>query len=72
MGYTIKEQKALRTKNGTEIVETDKVVLPDVEAIKFWLTNRGKNRWQNKVQNDLNVRPVVKRKTKRFDGSNSD
>jgi len=42
---------------------------PDTEAIKFYLTNIAPDKYKNRQNLDANIRPIVKRQSKRFDGA---
>jgi transposase-like protein len=58
IGGTIFEEKAvkLRDSDGSEhvkIVELETPVLPEVSAIKFFLTNRSKGIWVDKVETEV-------------------
>lgn len=50
MGYQITEMKVVNSQNGPEVFPIEKDVLPDVAAIKFWLTNRQPHLWKDKVE----------------------
>lgn len=70
-GAVVKKQKVEKIKNidpkTGKIFETVEVVdyfeqMPsDVNAIKFWLTNRQKNRWKNRQATDITTdgKPIV-------------
>ena len=69
MGFTIEEEKLMKDKSGEIVTKSiSKVILPDVEAMKFYLTNVAGDRWKNRQDNSHSVRQVVKRNVKRFDG----
>lgn len=58
VGYTIKQQEAIKIKVGedleqVEIVEVEKHVPADTVAIKFWLANRDRANWRD--QKDVEV-----------------
>lgn len=58
-GCTIKEKKFVSVYDGPamgshlEEVEDEKVILPDVQAIKFWLVNNDPDNWNEKFDIDL-------------------
>ena len=53
LGYSHKEDKIFNN-NGTEmIVETIKHYPPDTTACIFWLKNRQKAQWRDKVENSI-------------------
>ncbi len=76
-GYKYIEKQAIKVKNkyydekgkkvekeDVVVVDIEKVVQPDVAAMKFWLVNRQKGRWKDnphKVQNDKEVLKLRKK-----------
>lgn len=57
--YNIKTGLALEDDEGKRIIAVSKIVTkhlsPDVNAIKFWLTNRNATDWREKKEVDLNA-----------------
>lgn len=49
-GFQITEMRVVNTQNGPEVFPVDKDIIPDVSAIKFWLTNRQPDKWRDKVE----------------------
>jgi hypothetical protein len=49
-GFTYKEKKITKDKNGSRMEITERYALPDVNAIKFYLNHVGGNRWKEQAE----------------------
>jgi len=67
-GFWVTETTTNKSGESTK----ERYIVPDTAALIFWLTNRRKDKWQNKQVHDVNARPLVKRNVKRFDGHTED
>jgi len=54
-GEWVEEEKIVQNESGHEIVTVRKQVPANVTAQKFWLTNRQKDKWKNKVDSDVEM-----------------
>lgn len=54
VGCKVPEKKIIMNPNGTvRKVVTEKEVLPDVAAIKLWLTNRDPDHWKERISSEI-------------------
>lgn len=58
IGMTLKDEEQIETVDGRGLKRTKKYVTkkrlpPDVEAQKFWLTNRNKEKWKNRHNSEV-------------------
>lgn len=74
VGYEAKEKRIEQSEEGVKVVDATKHVAPDVGAIKFWLTNRRPDLWQDRKEvtvehtGDLASRILEARKRARGEG----
>ncbi len=68
LGVKVKEQKAHVVEGDIVITELEREIPAEVNAGKYWLTNRNKEKWGSTADVDVNVN-VYKPQVKRFDGS---
>jgi len=52
-GYSHPEDKILSTPNGIEIIPTTKHYPPDATSMIFWLKNRQRANWRDKIDTEL-------------------
>ncbi len=53
LGYEYEEVKIKTDRQGEEITRTIKSVPPDVTAQKFWLVNRQRDQWRDKIDSEI-------------------
>lgn len=60
LGYSYKEITRKLKNNKMVVTEVkDKMVVPDVVAMIFWLKNRKKGLWRDVVEKDINVKHTI-------------
>lgn len=60
LGYTTKETKIITTMRKGKVIETvrettTKEQAPNYNSIRFWLTNRQRDKWKNNRDNEFNI-----------------
>jgi len=59
IGYTAKEIKLAQHEGKfTDQIEVDKYYPPDVTAAIFWLKNRQRKKWQEKIETTINAESI--------------
>jgi hypothetical protein len=71
-GFEYTEEKAFSFQG--EVIKTTitRYNPPNINALQFYLSNTKPDKWKMKSDINHNVRPVVSRRVKRFDGSRDD
>ena len=66
-GYWTKDTKVFVHKGQVITKETDKEIIPDVEAIKFWLKNRQPENWNETFKHEHSGQINVETNAKKWD-----